>query len=158
MSDNKHWTIPMVDYNRNKYEITIQSTSLFKAVLAILHQYLYTTPILYGMEFTEQEKVVIYHFKQLKDMREESLNLVSKTMNQAFWDKSPEKRRKSYLERQISHGKISKHWYNNDFRCGGCETIIPTKQSHLCSHGGHFCNYHCFGNKLIKDRVESNGH
>jgi hypothetical protein len=157
MSDNKYWTIPMVDYNRNKHEITVQSTSLFKAVLAVL-QNLYTTPILYGMEFTEQEKAVIYHSKHLKDMREESLSLVLKTMNQAYWQMSPEKSRRLHLERQISHGKISKHWYNNDFRCGGCETIIPKKQSHLWSLGGHFCNYHCFGNKLIKDRAKSDGH
>lgn len=154
----KDWNLPMVDVTGRKYEVTIQSVSLFNAVLSMHYRQPYADPVIDGMGFTDQERAVIDHSKYVKDMREESLNLALKTMNQAYWQRSPEKSRRLHLERQISLGKISSHWYNTDFKCGGCGTIIPGKQSHLWSLGGHFCNYHCLGNKLIKDRAESNGH
>lgn len=153
----KKWIIPTWDTCYKRRELSIIADSLLTAVLSVLRNHSYTNPALYGMEFTDQERAVILHSKRVKDMRVESLNLFTKTMNHPNWARTPEQRRRDYLKRQIAYGEISKHWYDKDFRCGGCETIIPAKQSHLWSLGGHFCNYHCFGNKLIKDRAESNG-
>ncbi|MEK4479519.1 hypothetical protein MKZ23_08810 [Paenibacillus sp. FSL R5-0876] len=154
----KDWNLLMVDVTGRKYEVTIQSTSLFNAVLSMHKRQPYADPILDGMDFTAQERAAIDHSKYVKDMREESLDLVLKTMNYPEWMRTPEQRRRDFLERQIQREKVTSGWTNGNFSCLACETIIPEGQVHLSAHGGHICNYHCFGNKLIKDRAESNGH
>ncbi|OME07898.1 hypothetical protein BSK64_06495 [Paenibacillus odorifer] len=154
----KDWNLPMVDVTGRKYEVTIQSTSLFNAVLSMHKRQPYADPILDGMDFTAQERAAIDHSKYVKDMREESLDLALKTMNYPEWMRTPEQRRRDFLERQITREKVTSGWTNGNFNCLACETVIPEGQVHLTAHGGHICNYHCFGNKLIRDRVKSDGH
>ncbi|MEK8205771.1 hypothetical protein NST41_09270 [Paenibacillus sp. FSL L8-0696] len=154
----KDWNLPMVDVTGRKYEVTIQSTSLFNAVLSMHKRQPYADPILDGMDFTAQERAAIDHSKYVKEMREESLDLVLKTMNYPEWMRTPEQRRRDFLERQIQREKVTSGWTNGNFYCLVCEKVIPEGQVHLTAHGGHICNYHCFGNKLIRDRVKSDGH
>lgn len=92
----KDWNLPMVDVTGRKYEVTIQSTSLFNAVLSMHKRQPYADPILDGMDFTAQERAAIDHSKYVKDMREESLDLVSKTMNYPEWMRTPEQRRRDF--------------------------------------------------------------
>lgn len=102
----KDWNLPMVDVTGRKYEVTIQSVSLLNAVLSMHYRQPYADPVIDGMGFTDQERAVIDHSKYVKDMREESLNLALKTMNQAYWQRSQEKSRRLYLELQISQGRF----------------------------------------------------